>query len=157
MPFDVKALKITGNTVPLIEGVQFNAANGAAQFAVSRTGTLVFTPGGGQAIDRPMSWLDQRGNITPIKSSLGQWGTPRFAPDGRRVSITRSERGNADIWTYDLERDTPHQDHTRRGVDASPVWTPDGRRIAFWIEWCEWRGAPKSTGNGRTAPGMRSG
>jgi len=131
VPFDVKALKIIGNTVPLIEGVQFNAANGAAQFAVSRTGTLVFTPGGGQAIDRPMSWLDQRGSITPIKSSLGQWGTPRFAPDGRRVSITRSERGNSDIWTYDLERDTLTRITLDAGVDASPVWTPDGRRIAF--------------------------
>jgi serine/threonine-protein kinase len=132
-PFDVKTLKITGNAVPVIDEVQFDGANGGAQFAVSRTGTLVFTPGGGQTVERPMSWLDQRGRITPINTSaLGRWGTPRFAPDGRRVAITRvSDRGDLDIWTYDLDRDSSTRITFEASVSAAPVWTADGRRIAY--------------------------
>ncbi len=131
-PFDVKALEITGNAVPVIEDVQFNAATGGAQLAVSRTGTLVFTPGGGQTAERPMSWLDQRGGVTPInKSAIGQWGMPRFSPDGRRVAVTRISGANLDVWTYDVERDTSTRITFEPGIEAGPVWTPDGRRIVY--------------------------
>ena len=142
MPFDLAALKATGSAVPVVDSVQFNTGSGAAQFEMSRDGTLVFVPGGSQATDRPLSWLTQSGASTPIKSSLGIWGTPRFSPDGRRVAMSRLDRGGVDIWTYDWQRDVLERVTEDRGPNAVPVWTRDGRRITFG-----WPGTPNETTN----------
>ena len=55
---------------------------------------------------------------------------PNFSPDGRRLAMGIVE-GRSDIWVYELARDTLIR-LTSDPVNArSPVWTPDGRRIAF--------------------------
>jgi serine/threonine-protein kinase len=55
---------------------------------------------------------------------------PRVSPDGQRVAAG-IEEGDSQIWVYDLGRDTL----TRLTFEASgsidPIWTPDGKRIAF--------------------------
>ena len=135
-PFDVSSLTITGRAVPVVEQdpVQYRK-RGRPGTSISRSGMLVYPAGAPQTVDRPMSWMDRNGALTPFKSGLAVWGTPRFAPDGRRVAITRAVNGaNLDIWTYDLERDTLTRVTTEAGQDAAPVWTPDGRRVAFgWV------------------------
>jgi hypothetical protein len=132
-PFDLKTLSVTGAAVPAVEQVSWDTLGGSAQFAVSRHGTLVFTPGVAQQTDfGALSWLDRTGTVTPLKVFPGVWGMPRFAPDGRRLAITRAgDGGNLDIWTYDLERDTLTRITLDSANDMGPVWTPDGRRIVF--------------------------
>ena len=128
--FDLQSLSV-GAGVPVIDGVQLNQLSGGSQFSVSRTGTLVFVPGSPTSVERPLGLLSQAGSIRQISTQLGVWGTPRFAPDGRRVAITRNIRGNTDVWTYDFERETLLPITVESGAQTAPVWTPDGRRIAY--------------------------
>jgi len=64
-------------------------------------------------------------------AELGGW--LRLSPDGRQLlrTIVDPLRGNPDIWVEDLARGTRVRVTTSRGFDVSPVWSTDGRRIAF--------------------------
>ena len=58
---------------------------------------------------------------------------PRVSPDGRllarqHIDATRSQ---PDIWIEDLERGTVYPVLKTLEPDMSPVWSPDGRQLAF--------------------------
>ena len=60
-------------------------------------------------------------------------GPARLSPDGMRVtrSVLDPLTGDADIWVDDLVRDTRVRISTSRDLDLAPVWSPDGRRLAY--------------------------
>jgi Tol biopolymer transport system component len=57
-------------------------------------------------------------------------GAPRFSPDGERLAVAIVNQ-QADIWVYELSRDFLSRLTSHSSLDVDPVWTPDGRRIAF--------------------------
>ncbi len=65
-------------------------------------------------------------------------GTPAVSPDGRLVAFTvtaysmEDNRGQGDVWLADLARTAPPRRLTsNKGPDSSPVWSPDGGRLAY--------------------------
>jgi Tol biopolymer transport system component len=77
--------------------------------------------------------------ITPFTSDGGQKKSPRFSPDGEKVAYQWAGPAgdNWDIYVKALGvgtrplRLTKHPAH-----DWNPVWSPDGRRIAF-VRWTD--------------------
>jgi serine/threonine-protein kinase len=130
-PFDVDALALTGQPAPAIEGVATNAQFGGAQFAVSNTGTLVYVQGSRLDLSRPIQWMDRNGTVSSLRSMPALWSNAQFSPDGRWLATDIYATGtNGDVWIYDLRRDAISR-LTFGATNRSPVWTPDGRRIAF--------------------------
>ena len=131
IPFDLDRLETSGQPVPAIEGVTSNAATGGAQVAVSASGTLMYLPGQGTS-GVPIHWMDRDGKTTPLRSTPANWTALQFAPDRRRLAVQINMVGSgADIWLYEWERDLFTRLISEPGNHASPVWTPDGRRIVF--------------------------
>lgn len=64
-------------------------------------------------------------------AELGGW--LRLSPDGRQLlrAVVDPLRGAPDIWVEDLARGTRVRVTTSRGFNVSPVWSTDGRRVAF--------------------------
>ena len=95
VPFDVGRLEVTGGPVSLVEGVAVSTVfTGAAQFSISRTGSLVYVPGTSGAAQRTLVWVDREGlYVRPFPNvDEGLWvvstdgGThPLWAPDGREL------------------------------------------------------------------------
>ena len=54
----------------------------------------------------------------------------RLSPDGSRVAVAQATSGVADIWVYTFARGT-YTRLTFTGVNATPVWSADGRDIFF--------------------------
>jgi Tol biopolymer transport system component len=130
-PFDLDRLTTTGPAVPALEGLASNPGSGAAQFAVSTNGTLVYLPG--QSISGvPMQWMDNKGQTTPLRDTPANWSNLLFAPDGRRLALHIIE-GQPDIWVYEWELDklTRLTVHQGQGRNTKPVWSPQSRDIAF--------------------------
>ena len=103
----------------------------AAQYDVSRTGTLVHLPG---SVLNESPCLPRRVQATglsaPLSKTVHEYSDPRVSPDGRRLALHLQDEGN-DIWTLDLARDSLTRLTFDPGEDETPAWSPDGRWIAF--------------------------
>ncbi len=98
---------------------------------VSENGTLVSTKGLPDSQRTPV-WITRDGKPTPLTLERGPYRFPRLSPDGTRLAIARTDlTGNkSDIWLYDVNGSSS----TRLTFDEQsgfPIWTSDGRRIAF--------------------------
>jgi serine/threonine-protein kinase len=142
-PFDLHRLEITGAAVPLLDGVmqavdEPNDAleSGLGQFAVSRTGTLVYASGGTfPRAKASLIRLDRSGAMTELNPKRAETYGLRISPDGRRVVssvISAANRAQSDVEIYDLERGTSTL-FTRDGISGWPIWSPDQRRLLFSV------------------------
>ncbi len=132
-PFDPRTLTITGNAVPVVQGVM-QSAFGIAQYAVADNGTLVYVRG--QAVGTfdamTLSWMTREGLEVPAGLPPGNYSYARVSHDGRRIAVSmRDETGNTDIWTSDVDRPVLSRITTSPGADQWPMWSPDDRRLVF--------------------------
>ena len=129
--FDAGRLELRGASVAMVEGIAETTANqtGAAQFAVSRAGSLVYLPSAfGQ--NRTLAWRDRQGRDTLINAPPRAYGAPRISPDGTRIAIDARDQEN-DIWIWDTARETLTRLTFGPSQEVIPLWTPDSRRIVY--------------------------
>ena len=128
VPFDVASFEVTGNPVPMVEGVTVENS-GAANFSLSNNGRLVYTLGVGiRGAQRQLAWVDREGREEPIAAPPRRYTYPRISPDGTRVAIDVRDQ-ESDIWIWDFARLTRLTFDA--AVDQWPTWTPDGLRLLF--------------------------
>jgi serine/threonine-protein kinase len=75
--------------------------------------------------------MDREGKLQPLREAPGVYNGIRFSPDGQRLALEILEGKNRDVWVYEWGRDTLSRLTFEPGEDRDPVWTLDGRRIAF--------------------------
>ena len=132
VPFDLDALEIKGEPVPVVEGVYQLQFNPVAAAAISAGGTLAYHPGAVNALrESPIMWLKQAGPLTPLRAAPSAFAFPRFSPDGRRLSMAISDGRLTDIWVYDWERDIITRVTTDPVSDLAAVWTADGSGLIY--------------------------
>ena len=88
VPFDVRARRVTGPAVPLVEGVMdADVRTGAMHYTVSNDGTLVYLSGA-SGERSTLSWVD-RATAVANRCRLTRCPTPlaRVSPDGTRVAV----------------------------------------------------------------------
>jgi Tol biopolymer transport system component len=129
--FDVRRQIVTGATVPVGEGVLMYLANGAAQYSLSDTGSLIYVSGGAETAHRKLVWVDRKGVEQGLSAPPRAYRYPRLSPDGQRVAATVEEGGGGQIWLYDLRRDALTRWTFEGTNNLIGGWTPDGTRIVF--------------------------
>jgi serine/threonine-protein kinase len=130
--FDPDHHEIRGHAVALPDvEVATTPDNGAADFALSETGTLIFiTPEVPGQLPRTLSWVDRRGFEERLALAPGIYRDPRISPDGTRVALDVAG-ANRNIWIWDLQRRSMTKLTEGPTEDLLPVWTPDGGRVFF--------------------------
>jgi Tol biopolymer transport system component/predicted Ser/Thr protein kinase len=149
--FDPRSLEVHGTPAALLEDIAASPVDGAAQFAFSRTGTFVYRNGGEEDRRWPIVWLDSSGITTPLLRLPATYFTPRVSPDGRSLAIAVDSGGHRDLFTYDWQRDTMSR-LTSKGSNYYPVWTPDGKHMAFRYDSARGYGIGWIRANGRGDP-----
>jgi serine/threonine-protein kinase len=128
-PFDVERLSITGEPVPLLQGVNMRGG-GNSDFAVAANGTVAYLPGAADLATRTLVWVDRQGREDPLTAPRRAYVYPRISPDGSMLAVQVSDQEN-DIWVWDFARATLARLTFDPGADNFPVWTPDGSRIIY--------------------------
>ena len=142
-PFDADALALSGAAVRLADGLP-RGNSGAAAFAASQTGVLLYrnavardpvrpgsaTSSTGIGREPPLVWLDAQGRGA-VGSDNRRWLGVDLAADGR-AAVHRHEADGGDVWLFEPDQATPVR-FTFDGAqdNGSPIWSPDGERIAF--------------------------
>jgi hypothetical protein len=94
---------------------------GAADYALSSTGTLIYLTGGVQTALRLVN-VDMAGKVEPLVTQERGFEDLSVSPDGRRIVATVVENGGTDLWIYDRERDALTRPDTvlvRDAIDLS--------------------------------------
>jgi len=127
VPFDVDRLEVMGSPVAVIEGIR-TETEGAGQVGVSRDGTLVYVEGTPAWQGTPVL-VNRDGKAQPLGAPKQVYGTFALAPDGRRIAF-EVVGTTVDIWVYEIGRGTFTR-LTQSGRNGAPIWSPDGRQIAY--------------------------
>jgi dipeptidyl aminopeptidase/acylaminoacyl peptidase len=129
-PFDAHARQPTGEPFPLAEQISREGSRYVSA-SVSENGTLVYGRGVSAAGQR-LTWFDRAGRVLGTLGEAASYD-PALSPEERRVAVAlgTGSPGNLDIWIVDIARNVPSRQTSDPGVDLSPVWSPDGARIAF--------------------------
>jgi Tol biopolymer transport system component len=131
--FDADLLAVVGEPVRVSPGVSFNTQNGRGGFDASTNGLIVLRPGSGGYAGWTLRQLSRDGQLVKHFADVGQPLGPALSPDGTRVAFHRMEAdGGGDVWMLDLS-DAVQRWFTfeRSQENASPVWSPDGRRLVY--------------------------
>ena len=125
-PFDAERIQLTGEPVPVAEGLEFNPGSGRAAFAASENGVLAYRGGLGAPL-HTLVWVSRNGAEQVLGAPARPYDQPRLSPDGRRVALEIGPQ----IWVYDLVRETLARLTLEGTSNSNHSWTPDGKRIAF--------------------------
>jgi serine/threonine-protein kinase len=129
---DLRSLRVEGTPVAVKESITIGGSVGSASFDVTKDGTLVYASGL-RIRERNSSvvLLDRAGRETVLPLASADYDDPRFSPDGRRIVLQRCDGVSCKLHVFDRERGVLSPLATEPGRFFSPVWSPDGRQVAF--------------------------
>jgi eukaryotic-like serine/threonine-protein kinase len=133
VPFDLKRLETSGQPVPVLEQVRNSNGTAGAQFSFSQSGSFVYVPGRNVTNLFSLYWLTSDGKMQPLRETPAAYLNPSFSPDGKSIASSIAAGGKRDIWVYSWERDTLTRLTFTADLSSAPVWTPDGKRIAYAV------------------------
>jgi serine/threonine-protein kinase len=127
--FDVSRLELVGEPTPVVEDLRMGHG-GVANYAVSRTGSLVYIPPPAAIGTQSLVWIDRNGRETPVDAPPRAYRSARLSPDGSRAALTVLDRGVRHVAILEFKTGTLLTLASESDNDH-PVWTADGRSVVF--------------------------
>ena len=136
-PFDAERLQWTGEPISVAEGIAIlNSRPVRSAFWASDAGMLLYSTAPPLVRKLPLVWIGKDGRTLGDAAPEGPYNAIALSQDAERVALTRvAVPGTADvsgdIWLWNFANGTNTRLTFGAKTDENPVWSPDGRRIAF--------------------------
>lgn len=133
-PFDLQTFRLTGDAVPIGDRVSWEGSRYASA-SMSDTGALVF--GTGAEPNRQLAtWFTRTGDVVGALNTQTQYHTLSLSPNERHAALAMQtgSQSNVDLWLYDAANGNRSRLTAGSGLEGSPVWSPDGSRMAYQNE-----------------------
>jgi serine/threonine-protein kinase len=134
-PFDIDAVELTGDPVPLVQGVGVTA-NEDVMYTLSENGTLLYWSAAPGTAESEMIWVTRSGQVAPVDPDFtfnpgGDNPSWRLSPDGTRVAFQDNRESGGDIWIKQLDRGPVSRLTFEAVPDRAPEWSADGESLLF--------------------------
>ena len=135
-PFDWKKPAVSGEPARVADEVGFMTANGWSDFTVSPGGVLVYYQdtggsGTGQDADWQLVWTDREAKVLDTPGPPGVYRGMEVSPDGKRIAVHRHDSSGGDIVAIEPRGSVTSLTFDASRHNSSPVWSPNGDRIAY--------------------------
>ena len=128
-PFEPGNGTLSGEARSVAKGVMNDSSTWHMDAAVAKDGLLVFGSGGSG--DLQLVWLDRASKqVTAIPDKIANLQGARISPQGDRIAV-QIDTGAQDIWVLDVARGVRTRLTFGPVANMSPVWSPDGKWIAY--------------------------
>jgi serine/threonine protein kinase len=128
-PFDPGSGTLKQQPQILAKSVMNDAATWHIDAAASNQGLLIFGSGG--AGDWQLLFMDRKTRqLTTVADKLSNLRLARVSPNGDRIALG-IDTGTADIWVLDIARGVLTRLTFGPVQNIDPVWSPDGKWIAY--------------------------
>src|SRR5262249_50085720 len=131
-PFNLKELKLTGDSVPVVDGLWFSGLTGSAAFSVSDQNVLAYQTGSAVQFSN-LQWFDRNGKEIGSVGDTGFYTQVNISPDEKQVLFERREQttGTYDIWLTSMLRGTTNRITFDPSSERDPHWAADGKTMFF--------------------------
>jgi Tol biopolymer transport system component len=128
--FNPSSGTLSGEAVSIAHGVMNDASTWHTD--VSAFGDRLLVLGNGGSGDWQLIWLDRSGKqIGTLADKLMNLQLAVISPQGDRVALQLDLAGQSDIWVLDVARGVRTRLTFGPIANGSPVWSPDGKWIAY--------------------------
>jgi len=128
-PFDPGKGTLSGEPRNVAKGVMNDVSTWHMDASASDSGTLIIGSGGIGVVQ--LIWMDRATKQTSIVAdNLSELQLARVSPQGDRVAL-QIDSGINDIWVLDLARGVRTRLTFGPVANTRPVWSPDGKWIAY--------------------------
>ncbi len=131
VPFDAQTLQVDGAVEPVqvISNVNMESLFGQGQFAVSVSGSLVFLPGGEQALGK-IAAVSRDGEVEFLGMPEAVYGFFDLSPDGNRFAIQVDGLTDT-ILIWDRLADTDGRTLAGSSSYQMPIWDRAGENVTY--------------------------
>jgi Tol biopolymer transport system component len=147
--FDPGRLRLDGEPLPIIEQIGQAPNLAFGYFSASQSSSLVYL--GAPDRNRQLTWLDRQGNSAETAVEPAPILSVKVSPDGTKAATMLQGQNQVAIWLIDFVHGGSSRFTFNSPVDATPVWSPDGKRLA-WLSnhggvWGVYQKASDGSGN----------
>lgn len=131
--FEPVKFELAGDPQVILPGIESLGAAARTLVSISRTGMAVYVRPGAAEGEDYVTVYDRKGNPVQVIGEAGEIDTVVVSPDRRRAAVVHGTGVPQDsrIWILDLERGTQSRFATGGDGTRAPVWSPDGRYLAY--------------------------